>query len=161
MNLSPKAVADYAVSLHQRNSECLGFIPRSRIEEYAETGQIILAHDGGCEAGYLVLGRSYRAGRIYQACIETDLRLLGLGRELTNQAESLARLDGATKLRLRCRDNLSSNVFWSALGFEKVGMVNGGLRRGRMLNIYEKDISDSIQLRFDLKEDLGWQKRLR
>jgi GNAT superfamily N-acetyltransferase len=145
-NLSDKAIADYVVALHRRNSENLGFIPRRTIEDYAATGQIILADDGGCEAGYLLLGCGGDIARIYQACIEVDLRLLGLGRELVERAEALAKRSSATKIRLRCRDSLASNEFWTALGFDCVGTVPGGQRRGKMINIYDRTVRNSPQL---------------
>ena len=152
MTLSQAGLVDFAVALHRRHSEELGFIPRSRMADYAASGQLLLASEGGDAAGYLILGRSNGTGRIFQACIEPELRLLGIGRELVERSESMARQDGATALRLRCRDGLAALAFWSALGFEKVATVPGGLKRKRSINVLERPVSESIQVHMDFTQ---------
>ena len=116
------------------------------MEEYAASGRVLIETDGGCESGFLILGGGGGVSRVYQACIEYDQRLLGLGRRLVERAENLAREDGSTRMRLRCRESLSANFFWDAIGWEIIGKEDGGLKRGKKILVYEKRVSDSLQL---------------
>jgi GNAT superfamily N-acetyltransferase len=145
--LSPSAIADYAIKLAVwPNSECLGFIPSGTIKRYAEAGQILMEFEGGDACGYLILGNGSPVGKIYQACIEFDLRRLSHGIALVDRAIFKARQNGCHAIELRCRENLEANKFWAALGFSMVRCVQGGKRRGKMLNVWRKDVPAPTQM---------------
>jgi len=116
MNLKSKL--EYIVNLHKKNSNSLGFIPKPRIEEYLRNEQVFFEYEGGLEGGFCIIGSGKgKTLKIYQHCIEQDLRRLQHGKELFNKIECEAQKKGYENIHLRCRENLESNKFWAALGF--------------------------------------------
>lgn len=142
--LSPRAVADFCIALHRKNSEQLGLLPADRMLEYAERGQVLLALEGGEPCGYLICGLKAPWARVWQACVEFNLRGLGHGAELVEQLRTAALRAGCTGITLRCRDGLASNWFWRALGFTVICQVQGGGRRGRPLNVWAQSIAPDL-----------------
>lgn len=143
------AVADYCVALHQRNSEQLGLLPKDRMRWYVERGQVFTAREGGDLCGYLIAGMKAPWARIWQACVEYDLRGLGHGRDLVDQLRTEARARGCAGITLRCRDGMAANWFWAALGFIVLRTVPGGGRRNRPLNVWVKRIAPDLFSSFD------------
>ena len=134
--MTPEEIAAYAEHLHRRNSEALGFIPRSRIEDYAEKGQVWLTTENDEPCGYIVFGIGGRMLRVYQACIQYDARRRQHGLDLVQRLVSKATSDGFDGVTLRCRDGLEANEFWRSVGFRFMGQVKGGARRGKRLNVW-------------------------
>ncbi len=124
------SIARYTEYLHKRNSEYLGFIPNSRIEWYQERGQIIPEYENNELCGYLIWGIGWPWMRIYQACVEYDLRWLGHGKRLVRKAVQIAKKNKCSAITLGCRDTNEAIKFWTALGFEILGTRKGGKRRG-------------------------------
>jgi len=124
----------YALDLHRKNSECLGFLPQQRVEEYDERGQLWLAYENDDPAGYLLFGHGHPTLRIYQACVQYDARRREHGLGLVARLIRHATAKGYEAIALRCRENLDANAFWREAGFTLCGQVLGGRRRGRMLN---------------------------
>ena len=120
----------FAEDLHRRNSEQLGFIPRSRLEWYEDRGQIIPEYENGELCGYLIWGIGWPWMRIYQACVEYDLRWLGHGKNLVDAAIRVAKKNKCSAITLGCRDTNAATKFWMALGFVVLGKRAGGKRRG-------------------------------
>ena len=123
----------YAEHLHRKNSEYLGFIPRSRIDWYQDRGQIIPEYENGELCGYLIWGIGWPWMRIYQACVEYDLRWLGHGKSLVDAAVKIAKMNKCNAITLGCRETNKAVTFWSALGFEVLGKRKGGKRRGAQI----------------------------
>lgn len=127
----PSVAVRYADDLARKNSEALSFIPRPMLERYAERGQLMLAYENDDPCGFVVHGAGWPQLRIYQACIQYDARRREHGMALVAELAAKARLRGCHDIRLWCADDLDSNSFWSAAGFERCGERAGGARRGR------------------------------
>jgi len=125
-----KIIAVYAGNLHKKNSEYLGFIPQSRIDWYQDRGQIIPEYENNELCGYLIWGIGWPWMRIYQACVEYELRWLGHGRGLVDKALRIARKNKCAAITLGCRESNAAVTFWSMLGFVILGERVGGKRRG-------------------------------
>ena len=116
--MNDKAKLDFIVDLHKRNSDKLGFIPKPYLQKLIENDQVFLSLDGGLSSGFCVIGNGNSFNlKIYQHCIEQDLRRLDHGRELFSRIEFIARKKGFESITLRCRENLEANKFWKALNF--------------------------------------------
>ena len=77
-----------------------------------------MSFDGGLASGFCVVGNGFSSTlKIYQHCIEEDLRKLNLGKKLFENVEQFAENKGYNFIHLRCRHNLESNKFWQALNF--------------------------------------------
>lgn len=142
--ISDEALADFCIALHRQNSEALGLIPAERMREYARSGQVFAAFEGGEACGYLIAGLRPPWARVWQACVEFTLRGLGHGSVMVAALEEKARRAGCIGITLRCRDGLDSNLFWQALGFQLEHQIPGGARRGKPLNVWSKRISEDL-----------------
>ena len=139
-------LAKYAIKLHQLNSEWLGFIPGSRIKEYAEHDQIIAEYENGELCGYLIYGIGWPYLRVYQACVEEDIRFLGHGENLVSKANAVAEKNRCGAILLGCRKTNKSLLFWSALGFRTIGERPGGKRRGIPIAVMSKPVNGQGKL---------------
>ena len=116
MNLKSKL--EYIVNLHKKNSDTLGFIPKPYLEKLLIKDQVFFEYEGGLEGGFCVIGSGKgRTLKIYQHCIEEDLRMLKHGKKLFKKIEDVARKRNYDTICLRVRENLQANKFWKALGF--------------------------------------------
>jgi GNAT superfamily N-acetyltransferase len=141
--------AAYAEHLARRDYEAVGFIPRPRLDWYAERGQILVEQENGDPCGVLVFGNGWPTLRIYQAVVQYDARRREHGLRLVSQAIEEARKRGCHAIGLWCADDLDSNDFWQSAGFSFAGQRIGGRTRGRRHNRWVLPI-DGPQLRLDL-----------
>ena len=116
MNIKSKL--EYIVNLHKKNSDSLGFIPKPYLEKLIMKDQVFFEYEGGFEGGFCVIGSGKgRTLKIYQHCIEEDLRMLKHGKKLFKKIEDVAKKKNYDTISLRVRENLEANKFWKALGF--------------------------------------------
>jgi ribosomal protein S18 acetylase RimI-like enzyme len=116
MNIKSKL--DYIVNLHKKNSDSLGFIPKPYLEKLIIKDQVFFEYEGGLKGGFCIVGSGKgKTLKIYQHCIEQDLRRLEHGKELFNKIQFVAKKRGYEDIHLRCRENLEANKFWKAIGF--------------------------------------------
>jgi len=143
----PRSTAvKYAVDLARRNSEALSFIPQPRLEQYAEFGQLLIESENDDPCGFLVFGNTFPILKIYQACIQYDVRRIQHGLNLLRRLINYAEHYGFTAISLHCADDLEANQFWQAAGFQFAGQRLGGQRRGRMHNRWIMYLSSPLQL---------------
>jgi len=110
---------DYVVNLHKKNTDALGFIPYPTVEKFILNDQICMTNEGGLNASFCLFGSGKGSSlKIYQHCVEQDLRMLDHGKRLFNLVTDKAREKGYDNIQLRCRENLEANKFWKALGFK-------------------------------------------
>lgn len=116
MNIKSKL--DYIVNLSKTNFDSIGFIPSPYLEKLLMNDQVFFEYEGGLEGGFCVIGSGKSSSlKIYQHCIEQDLRKLQHGRKLFNKIENIARDRNYDNIHLRVRENLEANKFWKAIGF--------------------------------------------
>jgi hypothetical protein len=120
------------------NSNAVGFIPTQGIERAAAKGCIIIQRMGKENIGYLLFGpiKPGEDVHIWQECIDKDVRRLGCGRDAFFELYYRAVLAGARGIKLRCADELPSNLFWQAQGFNLVKKETPNNRRKRAVNIF-------------------------
>lgn len=129
-----RRVIRYVDDLAHKNSEALSFIPRPKLEYYAECGQIMMAFENDEPCGFLVHGNGQRVCRIYQACIQCDARRRKHGLDLVSRLIRKATDQGFEAISLWCANDLDSNEFWRQVGFTFAGQREGGTRRVRKHN---------------------------
>ena len=137
-------LAGYAVDLHKKNTNQLGFIPSSRVDLYGEAGQIIPEYENGELCGYLIWGVGWPWFRIYQACVQYDARWLAHGRCLVSRAVIQATELRVKAITLRCRESNAAIEFWKALGFTVFRVVPGGKRRGENVCVFVYWLNDML-----------------
>ena len=134
---TPLCIAtDFVVSLMEKNYESLGFLPRPKLEEYAQRGQVLLELENDEPCGYLVYGNGWPRLRIYQACIQYDARRREHGISLVTKLVRVADERRCEMITLWCADDLDANAFWKVAGFSFGGQREGGMKRGRKHNLW-------------------------
>ena len=131
---------DFITGLMRENTAALGFIPAPTVEQqYIAQGRYLLQSRRGLPVGYLLHGAPTAGGvlTIAQHVIEYDLRQNGHGMDLFRRL--LARANGANcrAIRLKCADDLPSQAFWQAAGFQRIHTLRPDNWRKRTVGVYE------------------------
>jgi GNAT superfamily N-acetyltransferase len=128
------------VDLAKKNSEAVSFLPRPKVEAYAADGRLLVAAENGEPCGFLIHGPLRGQLRIYQTCVEYDVRRRDHGLALVGELERRAVLAGCSAVRLWCADDLEAQAFWRAAGFVPAGRRAGGQRRGRVHTLWARHL---------------------
>ena len=153
----------YVVSLSKKESFSLGFIPKMAYES-AITGikkgkrwspvcndklfVCTVNNDlvGFCLASFGKANSVYRKGKIAQICLQEDARKFERGRLLLSEVINWGKFLGTLSFDAGCADDLESNFFWKAMGWNKVGSRFGIGHQNtwvqtskRKINIYTYD----------------------
>lgn len=131
-----------ATLLMRDNCEAVGFLPESALVRAAHESRLWHQVDEGEWVGYLVSGPLVygRPAHVWQECIDKSARRYGSGQRLLTAFEAACLSAGCTSIRLRCAENLDSNLFWQAVGFERFRVDTSWNRRGRAINEYVKHL---------------------
>jgi hypothetical protein len=136
----------YVDYLQHKNAESLSFYPKSCLEREIKSGRILLSLLNGEPCGYLYHGALKGVARVHQICIQFDLRRKLYGALLVTHFEKLAIKNTARAITLRCGFDLDANQFWKDLGYSCIGIVDGGIRRQRKINIWQKALQPMFEL---------------
>lgn len=131
--------------LQRKNAEALSFYPMAVFEREAKHGRIFLGLLNGQPAGYIYVGSGqHQIVRCHQVCIEYDARRKLYGAALVAALETYAMQRNATRIRLRCGFDLDANSFWQSMQYSCVDIQQGGIRRMRKINVWEKLIGPEL-----------------
>ncbi len=132
----------YIIDLSQKESRSVGFIPKMAYES-AITGiktgrrwsdvcndKLAVVENNGdlvgfCLASFGRSGSRSRRGKVAQICIQEDARQIDRGRHLLAHIVYHARTVGCLNMGCGCADDLESNFFWKAMGWELVSERQG------------------------------------
>lgn len=124
----------YILSLSQKESKSIGFIPKMAYEA-AITGKktgkrwsdvcndkMWVCECDGDLVGFVLasFGRAgimIKMGKIAQICIQTDARMMQRGRMLLDAAINYGKTIGTLRWSCGCADDLPSNIFWQTMGW--------------------------------------------
>lgn len=130
----------YIIGLMRENYSALGFIPQGTIEtRYIAKQRYLLIPS----RGYLLHGVGVD-WHISQAVIDYDFRSRGHGFDMVAQLIERAKAKNARRILLRCANDLESNSFWLACGFELVRDYEPATQRKRKINLYELQIQPRL-----------------
>jgi hypothetical protein len=144
----------YIISLSKKENFCLGFIPKMAYEA-AITGiktgkrwsntcndRLFVCVENNDLVGFALFSYGNPA-KCNQICIQEDARLIERGQALLSSAISHGNLRGIEDFACGCADDLPSNVFWSRMGWVKIGERMGISHKNtwvqtskRVVNIY-------------------------
>jgi hypothetical protein len=126
----------FVMALQRSNRESVGGLPRPAIEDRVRRGTLLLGLLNDEPAGYLMFDVGAGLLRIPQACIQYDARRRRYGEALVGRM--LGDNPDVSEVRLRCAADMDANLFWRDMGFTCVGTTQGGKRRGRLLNLWQR-----------------------
>jgi ribosomal protein S18 acetylase RimI-like enzyme len=116
----------------------LGFLRRPALLEAIERQELLVAQDSSGIVGFV----EYRHRRdqqttLYNLVVRPDHLRQGIGRALTLAMETEAQHRAKSWILLKCPEDLPANEFYASIGYEKIGVGAGKLRR---LNIWRKNL---------------------
>lgn len=132
----------YIVDLSKKENHCIGFIPKMAYES-AITGiktgkrwsdvcndRLFVCENNGDLVGFCLasFGRPLtvnRRGKIAQICLQEDARKFSRGKLLLTEVIGYAEKVGCRNMGCGCADDLESNIFWAAMGWDKIGQRFG------------------------------------
>lgn len=136
----------FMVHLQKTNSDAIGFVSRLALREHVDYAHVLVALERGQHAAFLLHGAYHRTHvKIFQACVEYDLRRFHIGWSLVKQLGQEASPHSAS-LYCEVRDTLPARNFWLACGFRLTGGHPGGKRRASWI--------DHWKLRLPLPADM-------
>ncbi len=155
VNFHPLLV-QYVDSLQRKNAESLSFYPRACFEREHKNGRLFLGLLNDDPCGYIYVGSaSDGVMRCHQVCIQYDARRRLYGAALVSEVEHRAIRSGASTVRLRCGFDLDANKFWKDIGYSCVNVVDGGVRRMRKINVWEKRVAPELFAMVEVEPAVG------
>lgn len=144
---------NYVDDLQKKNAEALSFYPKQVFEREAEKGRLFLGMLNGEPCGYIYAGAKGIDVKCHQVCIEYDARRRFYGAGLVQALEDYA--SEAFTITLRCGFDLEANNFWQSLGYHCVGIIPGGIRRNRKINIWRKQLLPELFADIEVEPAVG------
>jgi GNAT superfamily N-acetyltransferase len=126
----------FVEALSRKHYEEIGFLPKPRLEQYYQDGQLWMQTENGEPCGFLVWGNGWPVLRVYQVCIQYDAQRRLHGAELVGRLIRKAEAEGYERISAWVADDIPANDFWNAMGFRLHGQRAGGSKRGRMHNAW-------------------------
>jgi GNAT superfamily N-acetyltransferase len=140
--------------LQKENAHAVGFIQRTIWDRYVFGGErnfvVFICEKNNDMVGYVLLTPGKGANtytRIQQIAVREDARRLDYGSALIAVVRDFCETFNRTGARLRCRQDLESNKFWQALGFQRYGVwekgkINHvGMKASNDINLWEIDLN--------------------
>ena len=151
--------------LQKENAHAVGFIQRTIWDDYVFGGGrnfvVFICEKNADMVGYVLLTPGKGANtytRIQQIAVREDARRLDYGSALIAVVRDFCETFNRTGARLRCRQDLESNKFWQALGFQKYGVwekgkVNHvGFKASNDINLWEIDLNRNTPKLFTISD---------
>ena len=139
---------EFVKLLMRSNSDSVGFIPLKGVERAVKYGGLISQKIENERVGYLIHGplKPFQDVYIWQECIDKDVRRMGIGRNVFFKLYKKAVMNNAKGIKLRCADDLISNIFWESMGFQILKAEEPNNRRKRKVNNYYLKIFEDNDL---------------
>jgi L-amino acid N-acyltransferase YncA len=144
---------EFVVALSKRHYEEIGFLPKPRLEQYADAGQLWTESENGDLCGFMVWGNGWPVLRVYQVCIQYDAQRREKGMRLVRRLIDKATSEGYEAVSCYVADDIDANHFWRAAGFVCAGQRDVGNRRGRKHNNWVLRMDNPLQRVLALTEE--------
>jgi len=143
VNQHPSMI-EFVDGLQKKNAEALSFYPRQVFEREQQAGRLFLGLLNGQPCGYIYAGAQNSDVKCHQVCIQYDARRRLYGAALVQVLEAYANEGKASTVTLRCGFDIEANEFWKALGYGVVAVHDGGIRRMRRINVWQKQLTPGL-----------------
>ncbi|MGG6262859.1 GNAT family N-acetyltransferase [Leptolyngbya sp. AN03gr2] len=120
-------------ALADRHRKELSFTERSILEQAVRHQEILIHPHGFLRFHH----RRDSISTLHQICVDPQHRRQGIGKQLIEQWEQLARKQGIRLLRLKCPIHLSANGFYARSGFYRANIESG---KRHSLVIWQRNI---------------------
>jgi hypothetical protein len=139
MNIKLATMEDlkYITSLANKESKAIGFIPKiayesaingkkPSIHRWSDTcnDKIFMCEENNEAVGFVMMSYG-RIAKVNQICIQEDARLIERGKALLDTAIKVGEQKNILDFGCGCANDLESNLFWNAMGWDKIGERKG------------------------------------
>jgi len=151
--------------LQKDNSYAVGFIQRTIWDKYVFGGErnfvVFICEKNSDEVGYVLItpGKGPNTYvKIQQIAVRDDARRLDYGSALIAVVRDFCETFQRNGATLRCRTDLESNKFWTALGFTKYGVwekgkVNHvGFKASNDINLWRIELNNNLLSLFEVND---------
>lgn len=148
LELTPRLQVEllaFAVSSTRLDGQCIGWLPTAAYVGAHEQGRMLACYNNADLVGYILWGAHNGIIRCFIVWVRRDARLILHGRALVSAVESIGHRHRCTRLELWCAVDLAANLFWHALGFERVCWRWGRAKRARRHWLWRRRISPALE----------------
>lgn len=133
----------YAISLMRLNREQVGFLPTMALEDLEAKGGLTVGLLNKEICGYIAFEppRPLTDCRFLQICLPMDVRRRYYGAKIVVSVEDRVKKAGGLGIWFKVAWDIEANDFWQSIGYYCSGIVHGGYKRNRILNVYRKDFT--------------------
>lgn len=124
-----------------RARNALGFLPPAAYEQAARLGNLYVATDDGTYSGHLLFGGPFPRAKVFQLYVCETHRGKGVATLLLRKLEIELEKKGFLTISASVASDLESNDFWEKSGFPVLRQREGGVSRGRTINVRVKDLN--------------------
>lgn len=121
----------FAVGSTRIDGQCIGWLPTAAYVGAHEQGRIIACYNNADLVGYILWGANNGVIRCFVVWVRRDARLLVHGKALVSAIGDEGLRRGCSRIELWCAIDLAANLFWAALGFERICWRWGKAKRAR------------------------------
>ncbi len=135
---------EFIVNTMKQERDAVGFIRNTTLQtQYIDNQRYIIQRNThGIPVGYLLHGSLRPASllSITQALIDVDRRNIGFGEQSVISVIERAKQAQCRAIKVRCAEDLQSNGFWQALGFQRTAIEYPPNTRHRAIYVYTYDL---------------------
>jgi GNAT superfamily N-acetyltransferase len=133
-DLSPRLQTEllaFAVGSTRIDGQCIGWLPTAAYVGAHEQGRIVACYNNSDLVGYILWGANNGIIRCFIVWVRRDARLLVHGKALVSAIRDEGLRRSCTRIELWCAIDLAANLFWAALGFERICWRWGRAKKAR------------------------------
>lgn len=132
---------------------CIGFIPEKGYRHAICCSQedLLVVEDNKDLTGFIMASYHGLNAKIFQVAVRNDARRWERATYLVAYVIGQAQKRNNKSITAICAEDLEANYFWSAMNFIAIGIKQGGVKRKRMLIIYEHCLWPSLDLSQEMR----------
>lgn len=145
----------FASSSFRKDGNCIGWLTTAAIVGAHEQHRIVACYNNADLVGYIIWGESRGIIRCFVVWVRNDARLIIHGRSLVDWITKEGARRGSVRVELWCAVDLAANMFWAALGFERVCWRWGRGKRSRRHWLWRLPISPAERAHHTVESQLS------
>ncbi len=130
----------FAAKACRIDGECLGWLPFEAYETRHAEGRILAVYNNDDLVGYVLWFNNANVMHIYHTWVRNDARIMVHGRALCSTLEEHCIDLACDRIELWCAVDLAANLFWSAIGFEKITWRWGRAKKSRRHYLWRRHV---------------------
>lgn len=145
-SLSRQALT-FCYSASKIDADSIGWLPRQAYDTRHTDGELLVLFNNDDLVAFVLMSKpsAYQELRCLQIWVRPDARVILHGRTILQKFQQLAIERGCIRVRCWCAEDLPSNLFWSAMGWQKKTWRHGPARTARRHNLWALPITRGLR----------------